>query len=82
VIIVAPVGKRQYLSVGGPRQAQPTHRAAAGRARTGVDLEDLLRRFTVSVPAVGPSDLSERQVTALAARSYVSRSKATGFRAQ
>ena len=37
---------------------------------------------TVSVPAVGPSDLSERYVTAFAVRSYVSRSSATGFRAQ
>src|SRR5450830_1070312 len=36
----------------------------------------------VSVPAVGPSDLSERYVTVVAARSYVSRSRATGFRAQ
>jgi hypothetical protein len=28
---------------------------------------------TVSVPAVGPSDLSDRYATAVAARSYVSR---------
>ena len=37
---------------------------------------------TVSVPAVGPADLSDRYVTAFAPRSYVSRSSATGFRAQ
>ncbi len=36
---------------------------------------------TVSVPAVAPSDLSDRYVTARAARSYVKRSRATGFRA-
>jgi hypothetical protein len=36
---------------------------------------------TVSVPAVGPSDMSERRVTALVARSQVVRSGATGFRA-
>ncbi|MFN9203319.1 MAG: hypothetical protein ACK6DP_09640 [Gemmatimonas sp.] len=36
---------------------------------------------TVSGPAVGPSDLY-RQVTAFVARSSVSRSSATGFRAQ
>ena len=36
----------------------------------------------VSVPAVGPSDLSDRYVTAFAARSYVKRSSATEFRAQ
>jgi len=37
---------------------------------------------TGSVPAVGPSDVSERSGTAVVARSYVTRSKATGFRAQ
>ena len=36
----------------------------------------------VSVPDVGPSDLSDRYVTAFAARSYVTRSSATGLRAQ
>ena len=38
------------------------------------------RGTAVSVPAVGPSDLSDRYVTAFAVRSYVSRSSATGFR--
>ena len=36
----------------------------------------------LEVPAVGPSDLSGRSVTALAARSNVCRSSATGLRAQ
>jgi len=37
---------------------------------------------TVSVLAVGPSDWSERYLTCFAGASYVSRSRATGFRAQ
>ena len=34
---------------------------------------------TVSVPAVGPSDVSERYVAAFAVRSSLSRSSATGY---